>query len=239
MRSDFESEGQKAETFIQATRRKQILDGAIETLAEVGFANASLARIAKDLRVSKGVISYHFESKDALMVKVVEHCFEGMIEAVVPKILAADGTIAGIHVHLHELALYALDHRSMLIALGQVAGNLRRSDGRLHFGAESNEALYPGLEQMYQHGQQAGELRDFDVRVMAITQQAAIDAMFAYWGNHPDHDLVAHADRLADLIVHAVRAGPESPSPRPPAKRSRTARKTTTAKKSSSKRASS
>ena len=175
-----------------------------------------LARIAKDLGVSKGVISYHFESKDALMVKVVEHCFEGMIEAVVPKILAAESTIAGIHTHLHELARYALDHRSSLIALAEVAGNLRRPDGRLHYGAESNEALYPGLEQMYQHGQQTGELRDFDVRVMAITQQASIDAMFGYWGNHPDHDLVAHADQLADLVVHAVRADPGPTTKRPP-----------------------
>lgn len=238
MRSDSDPDGQKAETFIQASRRKQILDGAIETLAEVGFAQASLARIAKELGVSKGVISYHFESKDALMIKVVEHCFEGMIEAVVPKILAAESTIDGIRVHHHELALYALDHRSMLIALGEVAGNLRRADGRLHYGAESNEALYPGLEQMYRHGQQTGELREFDVRVMAITQQASLDAMFAYWSNHPDHDLVAHADQLADLIVHAVQASPASRPKRSSTPRSTAARKSAT-KKSTSKKASS
>ncbi len=239
MRSDSDPESQKAETFIQASRRKQILDGAIETLSEVGYAQASLARIAKDLGVSKGVISYHFESKDALMVKVVEHCFEGMINAVVPKIMAEESTIAGIRVHLHELALYALDHRSMLMALGEVVSNLRRPDGRHQFGAESNENLYPGLEYTYRRGQEAGELRDFDVRVMAITHQAAIDAMFGYWANHPEHDLVDHADKLADLVVHALQAPTTTPPKRPTTKRSTTARPASTTKKPSSKRASS
>lgn len=215
MQSDSNPVSQKPESFIRTTRRKQILDGAIETLAKVGYGGASLARIAKDLGISKGVISYHFESKDALMITVVEHGYQTLAEAVVPKILAEETVIAGIRTHLTELAKYALEHRSIVVALGEVITHQRGPDGRPHFGSQSNEALYQGLEQMYRSGQDSGELRDFDARVMAITQQAATDAMFAYWTNHPEYDLLAHADQLADLLIHAVQ--------RPPTKRTKRA----------------
>lgn len=208
MGSDSERTEEKPESFIRSNRRRQILDGAIATLAEVGFAGASLARIAKDLGISKGVISYHFESKDDLMIKVVEHGYQGMVEAVLPQILEQKTVADSLRTHIPELARYALDHRPTLLALAEVMGHLRRPDGRLHFGAEGNEIFYEGLEQMYRHGQETGELRDFDVRVMAITQQASIDAMFAYWANHPEHDLVAHAEQLADLFIHAIRREP-------------------------------
>ena len=204
MGSDSEQTEEKPESFIRSNRRRQILEGAIATLSEVGFAGASLARIAKDLGISKGVISYHFASKDDLMIKVVEHGYQGMVEAVLPQILEQKTVADSLRTHIPELARYALDHRPTLLALGEVMGHLRRPDGRLHFGAEG----YEGLEQLYRHGQETGELRDFDVRVMAITQQASIDAMFAYWANHPEHDLVAHAEQLADLFIHAIRREP-------------------------------
>ncbi|GAB3746341.1 TetR/AcrR family transcriptional regulator [Microlunatus parietis] len=208
MGSDSEQPEEKPESFIRSNRRRQILEGAIATLAAVGFAGASLARIAKDLSISKGVISYHFESKDDLMIKVVEYGYQAMVEAVLPQILEQKTVADSLRTHIPELARYALDHRPTLLAIGEVMGHLRRPDGRLHYGAEGNEIFYEGLEQMYRSGQESGELRDFDVRVMAITQQASIDAMFAYWANHPEHDLVAHAEQLADLFIHAIRREP-------------------------------
>ena len=47
------------------------MTAAIDTIAEVGYANASLARIAVRLGISKGVISYHFAGKDDLIAEIV------------------------------------------------------------------------------------------------------------------------------------------------------------------------
>src|SRR5579862_2845084 len=58
-------------TFVATARRAQIVEAAIETVAEVGYANASLARIAVRLGISKGVISYHFAGKDDLIAEIV------------------------------------------------------------------------------------------------------------------------------------------------------------------------
>src|ERR1700733_12717099 len=72
MRPGNEPDGQKARSFIEEARRAQIVTAAIEVIAEVGYAKASLAAIAVRAGISKGVISYHFSGKDELMVVIVE-----------------------------------------------------------------------------------------------------------------------------------------------------------------------
>jgi AcrR family transcriptional regulator len=54
--------------------RKQVVDAAIRTLAKLGFAATSVGDIAKTAGMSKGVVHYHFESKDDLYARVLEEC---------------------------------------------------------------------------------------------------------------------------------------------------------------------
>jgi TetR/AcrR family transcriptional regulator, fatty acid metabolism regulator protein len=68
----------------------------------------------------------------------------------------------------------------------------------------TSELLFSGLEDIYLGGQASGEFRQFDARVMAVTHQAAVEAMIAYWSLHPEVDLDAYARSLSGLLVHAV-----------------------------------
>jgi TetR/AcrR family transcriptional regulator, fatty acid metabolism regulator protein len=97
-------------------------------------------------------------------------------------------------------------HRAQLLALGEIFNNFRTADGKRRYGIAFNEPIYGAREALFRRGQQNGELRSFDPRVMAITVQAAIDEMFTYWATYPDHDLEVHADELADVFEHATRA---------------------------------
>ena len=63
MRIKDKPDGQNHPTFTEAARRTQIIECAIETLATLGYAQASLAHIAKRAGISKGVIVYYFSSK--------------------------------------------------------------------------------------------------------------------------------------------------------------------------------
>ena len=56
--------------------RAQIVAAAIDTVAEDGYANASLARIAVRLGISKGVISYHFAGKDDLIAEIISQVLQ-------------------------------------------------------------------------------------------------------------------------------------------------------------------
>ncbi|SDJ82137.1 TetR/AcrR family transcriptional regulator [Nonomuraea jiangxiensis] len=205
MRSENEASGQKGRSFIEEARRAQIVASAVEVIAEVGFAHASLARIAKHAGISKGVISYHFGSKDELMEEVVGRVYSTIGEHVAEKMAGLRTATEMIRTHVRSVAEHMRGHRAQLIALGEIFYNLRTADNTPRYGINASEEIFRAMEEVYRLGQESGEFREFDRRVMAITHSSAIDAMFAYWVANPEHDLDAHASELADLIERACR----------------------------------
>jgi TetR/AcrR family transcriptional regulator, fatty acid metabolism regulator protein len=206
MRSEKEPSGQKDRSFIEEARRAQIVGAAIEVIAEAGFAQASLARIAKHAGISKGVISYHFAGKEELMEEVVDRAYQGAMEHILARMEGLTTATELLRTQILASAEHMRAHRTQLKALGQIFANLRTADGRLRYGIKANEGVYEAVERIYRLGQESGEFRTFDPRVMAITHTAAVDDMFAYWVVNPDHDLEAHAEELADLMERACRA---------------------------------
>ncbi|MEV0383873.1 TetR/AcrR family transcriptional regulator [Nonomuraea sp. NPDC050643] len=205
MRSENEPSGQKSRSFIEEARRAQIVSSAVEVIAEAGFAQASLARIAKHAGISKGVISYHFAGKDELMVEVVERTYGTIAEHVAARMAGAATATELLRTHILAVADHMRGHRTQIAALGEIFYNLRTADGQPRYGIKANEEIYLALERIYRFGQESGEFRDFDTRVMAIAHSSAIDNMFAYWVATPGHDLDAHAAELADLFERACR----------------------------------
>ncbi|MFF3444625.1 TetR/AcrR family transcriptional regulator [Streptosporangium sp. NPDC002721] len=208
MRPENQPDGQKKPSFIKEARRAQIIESAIETLTELGYANTSLAHIAERAGISKGVISYHFTGKTELMERIVEQVYLDIAQFVVPRTEGETTAARALRANIRAVAEYMRGHRAQLLALGEIFNNLRSPDGRSRYGAVFNEPIYKDRETLFRLGQQNGEFRSFDPRVMSVTVQAAIDSMFAYWVAHPEHDLEAHADELADLFEHAARAAP-------------------------------
>ena len=206
MRSNSEPGGQKRRSVIEDVRRAQIIESAVETFAEVGYARTSLARIAERVGISKGVISYHFAGKDDLMEQVVTQVYSEIIAFVLPR-LEGEPTVCGqLRARLRSVAEYVQNHPAQLVALAEIFNNARKADGTPLYDDDFNEPHYRSQENVFRAGQKTGELRPFDTRVMAVTVQAAIDAMVAYGASYPDHDLKAHADELADLFELGIRA---------------------------------
>ncbi|QVQ53433.1 TetR family transcriptional regulator [Spiractinospora alimapuensis] len=213
MRSENQYPGQEVEdskkrSFIEEARRTQIIEAAIETLAEVGYADASLARIARTAGISKGVITYHFDGKDELIQQVVETVYLDIAGAVTPRVHAQPTAREALRTHLLEVARYMRPHRSRLQALGEIFASAHRpdADGTRRYNLTDNEPIYQGLEELLRWGQETGEFRAFDRRVLAVTFQGALDTMFAYWVAYPDHDLEDHAWQLAEIFDRATRA---------------------------------
>lgn len=216
MRPENSTTGQdRRPSLIEEVRRRQILESAVTVFAEVGYAKASLARIAERAGISKGVISYHFAGKDELMERLVEHVYAEITEFVVPRVTAEETVLRRIGERIRAVADYVRTNPAELRALTEVLHNLLDENGRPVYGDQFNESIYQGLEAEFRTGQASGELRTFDTRVMAVTVQAGIDAMIAYWHSYPEHDLAAHADELADLITHAITASPTASEVQP------------------------
>ena len=57
---------------LEAVRRGQLLDTTIEMLAEAPFHAMTQDKVAKRAGVSKGLLTYYFPTKDALIVAAIE-----------------------------------------------------------------------------------------------------------------------------------------------------------------------
>jgi len=62
---------------IRESRREQIMSAALELFAQQGYANCSIAQLAIHTGISKGLMYNYFESKEALLVAIIE---DGMSE---------------------------------------------------------------------------------------------------------------------------------------------------------------
>ncbi|HXU23401.1 MAG TPA: TetR family transcriptional regulator, partial [Tepidiformaceae bacterium] len=87
MRTKIVPGGRPEPTFIEAARRAQLIDAAIDTLVEFGYARTTMAEIARRANISKSVISYYFESKETLLEQVVESVYRAGAETVAARVL--------------------------------------------------------------------------------------------------------------------------------------------------------
>lgn len=187
-------------------RRAQIIHGCVEVLAEEGYRGASLARIANAAGVSKGLVSHYFSDRDTLMeetaiatVAAVRRSVGSAIDldAPVPEVLRSA---------IHLASQLRRTHARELRAIDQIVHNLRNDDGAPRLDPRAYEETYRAQEVLFRRGQEEGSLREFDTRVMAVTYQAAVDAMIAYLDTHPEADAAAYADALVDVLLAAIRA---------------------------------
>ncbi len=57
---------------MRESRRKQIMDAALELFAKEGYANCSIAQLANHSGISKGLMYNYFESKEGLLIAIIE-----------------------------------------------------------------------------------------------------------------------------------------------------------------------
>lgn len=67
---------------MQPIRRRQLIQATLETIDDVGLADATIARIAKRAGVSAGIISHYFGGKDGLLESAMRQILWDLGDAV-------------------------------------------------------------------------------------------------------------------------------------------------------------
>ena len=209
MRSESSPIGQEsARTFTETARRAQIVAAAIDTIAELGYGQASLARIAETAGTSKGVIIYHFGGKDELIRELVAGLVARGVAYMEPQVDAEPtgaGQAAGLHrvqpgLHAREPQSYGRDRRDRAQRPRRRRQPALRllGPGRRGGRARAAARLFPGHRRV-----PAG----FDPHVMAMAIRAAINAVPAQLARDPALDVGHHAREIADMFHIATRPG--------------------------------
>ncbi|MEU8355144.1 TetR/AcrR family transcriptional regulator [Nonomuraea sp. NPDC048882] len=198
----------ESRTFIEEARRAQIIACAIEVIAEHGYAHATMARIAKQAKISSGVISYHFGGKDQLIQAVVAEVAKLAIDLMLPRILAQPSATEALHAYIEGNLEFMRLHRKPLLALVEIVTHAQGGESGQGPYAEQAEVAITDLEKILDWGRRTGEFRDFHQRTMAIAIRGAIDAVPGRLLHDPDFDLDLLTRELVTTFTIATRRQP-------------------------------
>jgi AcrR family transcriptional regulator len=205
------SDDERSPTFTQSARRAQIVGCAIEVIAEVGYPQASIRKIADRVGVAMSAVLYHFGNKDNLVDAIVEEMYRTALSTVVPAMEAESTATGKLNAYIRANVAYFDTHRVYLAALTQLSAGYQPSDGRrfdeLGLSAELSEqltALDPAS--ILQTGQSDGEFGDFPVASMAIALHGGVTAVVEKILRDPDFDARGYGEDLVEIFGRAVRS---------------------------------
>lgn len=190
-------------SFASEARRTQIVAATVEVLAQAGYGGTSFARIAERAGLSSTrLISYHFAGKGELMAAVVASIVGAMGDAVASRMRGERSAPGLLRAYIEGVVGFTAAHPSQSRALLEIV-----LAGAIPVGAFGQDAaVTDDLEQILRRGQAAGELRDFDPRVMALVVQRAVDALPLALAADPDLDCDHYAQELVALFDRATGA---------------------------------
>ncbi|MCM3541112.1 TetR/AcrR family transcriptional regulator [Priestia endophytica] len=199
---------QKEMSFIEKARRAQIVEYAIETIAEMGYAQASLGQIAKRAKISKGVISYHFSNKEELLEQVVTEYYIACESFIRPQIESQTSPKDMLQTYIESNLKFIDRNRKHVFAVIEIVSNVRTDDGKIRFAEEHDETIFLPIENILHFGMQEGIFREFSAlsaRVMALTTRHAIDGFSLELMRNPHLNVKEYSQELVTIFDRSTR----------------------------------
>jgi AcrR family transcriptional regulator len=203
-------------------RREEVLDAGLSLISELGVAGASLRKLAAKLGMSQPSLYHYFDSKDALVQQIIEHCASNMLEAATqvpfPRGLADIPRFA----RDAALALWATEQHPRFVRFLFVVA-IESPEHRARIQRVFEERLYPGFSVLSDaYGRDPAEREDLRLLVRSIVYAMGLSlleerALFGAPGPSPEllrmGDFIVRAGER--LIASRAALGPIA-APRPP-----------------------
>lgn len=173
-----------------------MIQATIETVAEVGFHKASLARIAERTGIAKGGIIYHFSSRDELVRAALQAVFDRLTRSVVERLEGVPSLREAVWTYVVSLVGYLDAHRDEVRLISEGFAATQSAEGA---GAQVHTRWSTLADLLDQAVAETGRT-GVDTRVLAVTVSGGIDALVAEAVRDPGFDLGAAGERLAEMV---------------------------------------
>ncbi|HEX5144313.1 MAG TPA: helix-turn-helix domain-containing protein [Mycobacterium sp.] len=194
-------------TFTERARREQIVAAATEVIAEAGFGQASLAKIADHIGVAKSVVLYHFKTKNDIIEAVVAAVFGAAVAEMAPAVSAAASPRDRLAAYIRANVAFIKRNRVAATTMVEILTGYRTPDG-LRLDQAATTAPQPtdaGLtaldpEVIFVDGVSGGQFRALSPRFMKNALRAALDG--AVWESirDPDYDVIGYGEELVTVF---------------------------------------
>jgi len=185
---------------------KQIIDAAVVVIAENGYHQAQVSKIAKQAGVADGTIYLYFKNKEDILISVFQEKMGLFVDNL--KGIINDGTTSShklmkmIENHFHVLGT---DHHLAIVTQLE----LRQSNKEIRL--KINEVLKEYLmllDDILIEGKENGEFdEDLDIRLARHMVFGTIDETLTTWVmNEQKYDLMSLAPKVHQLLLRAMKA---------------------------------
>ncbi len=203
-------------TFTERARRRQIVDAAIELIAEDGYVGASVARIAERAGVAKSAVLYYFDGKDALVTAIVERVMTDAAAAIAPAVQAETTAPGRLTAYIRANCAFLDTHRTAAVAMFEIMTSFRTADGlRLDQAAQRSAEQEPPGEDGDEEGEHAlldplafldegvrsGELAPVSPLFTKNALRGALDGAVSELARNERYDVVGYGEQLVALFT--------------------------------------
>ncbi|MCW0117806.1 fatty acid metabolism transcriptional regulator FadR [Bacillus subtilis] len=182
----------------------QIIDAAVEVIAENGYHQSQVSKIAKQAGVADGTIYLYFKNKEDILISLFKEkmgqFIERMEEDIKEKATAKEKLALVISKHF---SLLAGDHNLAIVT------QLELRQSNLELRQKINEILKGYLnilDGILTEGIQSGEIKEgLDVRLARQMIFGTIDETVTTWVmNDQKYDLAALSNSVLELLVSGI-----------------------------------
>jgi len=204
------TDGPGSRTFTERARRAQIVECAIEVVAELGYAQTSIRKIAERVGVAMSVVLYHFTNKEELVRAIVIESYRNAVAAVAPAIEAETSAAGKLRAYIRSNAAFLQSHRTQYAAVLDIGLSFRTAGGGRLDQLEIDPQLLGDLttldlETILRRGQENGEFRTFDTRRTAVAIRSALNGAVLETAQDTDFDVLAYGEELVTIFDSATR----------------------------------
>lgn len=204
---------ERAKTFTEQARRRQIVEGALEVIAEQGYPQASLARIAEHIGIAKSAVLYHFTSKSEVVEAVFTEIFTRGVAAIVPAVNAETTAASKLSAYIRANVAFVAGNRSAAVAMLELISGYRDADGlRVDQAAAKAVQENPPTGDLaaldpltiFTEGVSNGEFRQLSPLLMKNILRGALDSAAQEYARDADYDVIGHGEVLVEVFEKAT-----------------------------------
>ena len=183
-------------------RREEVLDAGLSLISELGVAGASLRKLAARLGMSQPSLYHYFESKEALVQQIVEHCANRMLEAAMHVEFPRGIDDIPRFARDAALSLWATEQHPRFVRFLFVVA-IESPEHRRSIQRVFEERLYPGFGVLADaYGRDPAEREDLRMMVRTIAYAmglALMEERALFGADAPSAELL----RFGDFVVRA------------------------------------
>ncbi|WP_400164240.1 TetR/AcrR family transcriptional regulator [Brevibacillus sp. TJ4] len=182
-----------------------IIDAAVRVIAQQGYHNAQVSKIAKEAKVADGTIYLYFENKDDILISLFNEKMGHFIETCRQRIMEQTSTEQKLYVLVHA-HLSQLSQDQDLAKVTQI--ELRQSNQEISVGIGNVMKQYFNLiDEVIGEGIATGVFRtDLDVRMTRKMIFGTLDEVTTSWVmKQCKYDLVSHVDPIHNLFLYGLK----------------------------------